>query len=137
MATTTRLITVEEYGNLPDENGVRQELVEGELVEMPFPKLLHNLLVETIGDILKSFVRERRLGYVLRDNTGFVLRRNPDTVRGPDVSFVGQERMLTADVDGYLPGAPDLAVEIVSPSDRADAVRAKAREYIAAGSRIV
>lgn len=138
MATTTQRMTIEEFSALPDEPGVYYELVEGEVVRMPTPKPGHGLLVEAIGDILKAFVRERQLGYVLRDNNGFVLRQNPDTVRVPDVSFVRRERVLAIDVwKEYIAGAPDLAVEIASPGDRAEAMHAKAREYVAAGSRLV
>lgn len=138
MTTTTRLLTAEAFSELPDEPGVQHELMQGEVVRMPTPKPEHGLLVEAIGDILKAFVRGRQLGYVLRDNNSYVLHRNPDTVCVPDVSFVRRERLLGINVwEDYIPGAPDLAVEIVSPGDREDAVRAKAREYIVGGSRLV
>lgn len=138
MATTTRLLTVEEYGNLPDEDGVQHELVEGVLVEMPTAKPGCGLLMELIGNLLAAYVREHPLGYILRDNNGFVLQRTPDTVRISDIAYVQRERLLSINVwEDYISGAHDLAVEIVSPSDRANAVRAKARESIAAGSQLV
>ena len=70
--------------------------------------------------------------------TGFVLARDPDTVRGPDVAFVSQERLTgLEDPGGFPEGAPDLAIEIRSPHDRPGELRAKVADYLAAGSRQV
>ena len=69
--------------------------------------------------------------------TGFVLARNPDTVRGPDLSFISRERLKDLDDARFFSGAPDLAVEILSPSNRRGEMHAKVADYLAAGARLV
>jgi Uma2 family endonuclease len=138
MAVAQRLLTAEEYMALPDPLDTRFELVKGELVEVGFATAVHSWIIGTIYQLLFAFVRERNLGYVFGDGAGYVTTRDPDTVRGPDVSFVARGRLPTPGVpDGPWPFAPDLAVEMPSPSDRAGKVRAKALEYLAGGSRLV
>ena len=83
------------------------------------------------------FVRERQLGEVYAGDTGFLLRRNPDTVRAPDIAFVRQARLVDEPSEGYFPGAPDLAVEVVSPNDFAQDVERKVQDYLAAGTAMV
>jgi len=69
---------------------------------------------------------------------GFLLSRNPDTVRGPDVSFVRADRFNAEEAGrGYFRGAPDLAIEILSPSNRPGETHAKVADYLAAGARLV
>ena len=88
--------------------------------------------------MLMNFVQSRRLGVVQAGDTGFILARSPDTVRGPDVAFVTRERFeAVGRTAPPFPGAPDLAVEVLAPSDRPGAVQAKVGEYLAAGTRIV
>ena len=88
--------------------------------------------------MLMNFVQSRRLGVVYAGDTGFVLARSPDTVRGPDVAFVTRERFeAVGRTARHFPGAPDLAVEVLSPGDRPDAVQAKVADYLAAGTQIV
>jgi Uma2 family endonuclease len=93
-----------------------------------------NLLAE-----LTSFVRDRRLGATYAAETGFLLRRHPDTVRAADASFVAQERLDTLDMsdEGFFPGAPDLAVEVVSPSETYTSVEEKVTEWLHAGAQVV
>jgi Uma2 family endonuclease len=86
---------------------------------------------------LRRFVRPRRLGVVLAGDAGFVLRRRPDTVRAPDVAFVCRARIPNPPPDTFIEGAPDLAVEVLSPQDRAAAAARKAAEYLRAGTRLV
>jgi len=75
---------------------------------------------------------------VLSAETGFLLARRPDTVRAPDVAFVSAERLEQARTTrGFFPGPPDLAVEVLSPTDRAGEVHAKVADYLAAGTRLV
>ncbi|GBD21363.1 hypothetical protein HRbin28_01812 [bacterium HR28] len=132
------LLTAEELLELPEKPGVRYELHEGKLVEMPGAGALHNLIVGVVYRLLYAFVREHRLGLVFTDGAAFVLRRNPDTVRIPDVSVVRRERVPGGGIpEGFWPGAPDLAVEIVSPHDRAEEVHERVREYLGAGVRQV
>jgi len=94
--------------------------------------------VARISNLLSNFVGSRRLGVVYTGDTGFVLARQPDTVRGPDVAFLSNEREReTKDARPYIPGAPDLAIEVISPGDRTREVLGKVSDYLAAGSRLV
>lgn len=86
--------------------------------------------------MLEAFVAPRGLGEIFGE-TGFVLARNPDTVRGPDLSFVHRERLATLDEARFVEGAPDLAIEILSPSNRPSLIRGKVADYLAAGCRLV
>ena len=127
--------TEEDLLALPD-NDKRHELVAGRIVEEPLPSWLHDQVRQILEETLHRFVRDRRLGKV-RGECGFLLRRDPDTVRGPDISFVRRERLAGLDRKKFFRGAPDLAVEILSPSNRAGEVRAKVADYLNAGCRLV
>ena len=132
------LVTADELWEMPEVPGKILELVDGEVVELPGAGVLHNLIVNRAGELLRPFVRERDLGLVLTDGTGCVLRRSPDRVIVPDVFFISWERLPGARApEGYCPVPPDLAVEVVSPNDRAADVRDKVREYLEAGTRMV
>jgi Uma2 family endonuclease len=131
------LIIAEQLYELPDD-GLKYELLRGRLVSDPLPDRIHGRTVARISYLISNFVDSSRLGVVYTGGTGFVLARQPDTVRGPDVAFLSNEREReTENARPYLPGAPDLAVEVVSPSDRTREVLGKASDYLAAGSRIV
>jgi Uma2 family endonuclease len=133
-----QLLTAEEFWALPETPGARYELVRGELSELPGTGGKHGRLALWIGALLLRFVGERGLGVVSGDGTGYLLYRDPDLVRIPDVSFVARERVPAGGVpEGFWPFAPDLVVEIVSPNDRAEDVQGKVREYLAAGTRLV
>jgi Uma2 family endonuclease len=133
-----RLLTADDLVALPERPGIRYELHEGKLVEMPGAGALHNLLVGLVYRLLFAFVSQQRLGLVFCDGAAFVLRRNPDTVRIPDVSVVRRERVAAGGIpEGFWPGAPDLAVEIVSPHDRAEEVHERVRDYLGAGTQQV
>jgi len=114
----------------------RAELVRGEVIEMSPVGRPHGRIVLRLGSLLLAHVSPRNLGEAGTE-VGFVLARNPDTVRAPDVSFVSTARLASAPADGFFPGAPDLAVEVLSPEDRASEIQEKTREYLAAGSRLV
>jgi Uma2 family endonuclease len=130
------LWTVETYLRLP-QDGQRHELEAGILVAEPQPFPHHAQIQAQLASILREFVVERGLGVVLTE-TGYVLSRDPDTLRGPDVSFVRRERFDAEEARrSYLRGGPDLAVEILSPSNRPGEIRAKVAEYLAAGTRLV
>jgi Uma2 family endonuclease len=131
-----RPLTVEDLPWLAPEEG-RAELVAGTLVREPPPGEGHGGMAVDVVALLDPFVREHGLGRVFVES-GYVLASDPDTVRGPDVSFVSAERLATGARRGpYLVGAPDLAVEIVSPSDGWRQVAAKVAEYLAADGRAV
>jgi Uma2 family endonuclease len=116
----------------------RQELVGGRLYEMEAPGAEHGRVAMVIGGLLFAHVRARGLGTTFAAETGFQLASDPDTVRAPDAAFVCRERAdAVGSPDGYWPGAPDLAVEVTSPSDRASKVEAKALDWLDAGTRAV
>src|SRR5262245_55343272 len=129
-------LTLEEYLRIPDD-GRRHSLQAGLLIAEPQPFARHGQLQIPIGRPLAEFVDTRGLGVVLSES-GFLLWRNPDTVLGPDVSFVRSERFNADEAArGYIAGAPDLAVEILSPSNRPGDIHAKVADYLAAGSKLV
>ncbi|MCS7256985.1 MAG: Uma2 family endonuclease [Thermomicrobium sp.] len=133
-----RVLTAEDLETLPEQPGIRYELHEGKLVEMPGAGGIHAAIVVRLVLLLHQFVTSRRLGFVFGDGLGYILRRNPDTVRIPDVSVVRRERVPVEGIpEGFWPGAPDLAVEIVSPHDRAEEVHERVRDYLGAGTRLV
>lgn len=136
--SVTQLLTAEQLWALPGVPGKRYELVGGELVEVPGAGGLHGLLVKVFLRLLDPFVLAHRLGEVFADGVGYIIARGPDVVRIPDVSFIARERLPAGGIpEGFIPGAPDLAVEIVSPGDRAEEVYGKVREYLDAGARLV
>jgi Uma2 family endonuclease len=115
----------------------RCELIRGEFVEMSPTGFEHGRLAAEIAGVLRDFVKPRNLGVVTGAETGFVLERNPDTVRAPDVGFIRTERLPSKKMRGFFDGPPDLAVEILSPSDRASEVVAKVHDWLHAGCRSV
>ena len=130
-------ITAEQLYEMPDD-GIRRELLRGFLVAEPVPVRLHGRTIANIASLLKTFVKSTRSGVVYAADTGFVLARDPDTVRGPDVAFVTDQRERLAGSDApYFPGAPDLAIEVLSPSERVKEVLGIVSDYLAAGSRLV
>lgn len=132
-----RLMTADELFALPDDDH-RYELVERELRRMSSSGGEHGGLAMDFGSALGMHVREHRLGRVLAAETGFRLRANPDTVRAPDVSFVRREHLAGGKLPvGFLPFAPDLAVEVVSSNDTAEEVQGKIRDYLEAGTGLV
>lgn len=137
MATDLRTMTADELLAMPND-GIRRELVAGELREMTPAGWQHGRIAGTIASELGPYVRKHGLGAMATAEASFRLSADPDTVRVPDVSFVRRERLdAVGDTAGYWPGAPDLAVEVISPNDRYSEVKAKVREYLAAGTRMV
>ncbi len=138
MSTTTGRLTAEELWAMPDVPGKQLELVNGEIVTVSGAGVLHGLIVETVMHLLRQIVRAGNLGLVLPDNTGYLLRRDPDLVRIPDTSYVSWDRVPPEGIpQGFLPGAPDLAVEVVSPNDPAQEIFTKVHEYLETGTRMV
>ncbi len=116
----------------------RVELVRGEVITMAPAGAEHGELAMTLGAFIHAFVHKHRLGVVYAAETGFILARNPDTVRAPDVAFVAAERAAhQRGRAGFFEGPPDLAVEVVSPNDTAEDVEAKVLDYLAAGAKMV
>lgn len=134
MATQLHTMTADELLAMPDD-GIRRELVEGELVEMTPAGGDHGMIGMRLGWRLAQLAETENLGVVYNSETGFRLRRDPDTVRCPDVAFVSRARYQPA--RGVVDLAPDLAIEVVSPTDPYSDVRGKVDEYLAAGTAMV
>ncbi|MBI4520292.1 MAG: Uma2 family endonuclease [Gemmatimonadetes bacterium] len=130
------LLTADEFLRLPEEEGKRVELVRGRMVREPLPGGEHGVLVGELHARIAAHVRERGLGRALIE-CGFHLPGEPHTVRGPDVAVVSTERLPAETPRGFWQLAPDLAVEVVSPSDRWTKVLDKVHQYLEAGSRAV
>lgn len=94
----------------------------------------HGRIAHTLGRLIGNFVGENSLGIVTAAETGFILSRDPDTVRAPDVGFVSRDRAVDAPTRGFFPGPPDLAVEVLSPDDTATEVLAKVEDWLRAGT---
>ena len=134
MAETSTLITAEQLREMAQDQ--RVELVRGQLVEMPPRGWEEGTIVPLLVSWLVPFVMERKLGQV-NCGLGFILARNPDLVRGPDIALISAARLAGAPARGFFAGAPDLAVEVVSPLARVSEMQRKIREYLNAGSRLV
>lgn len=143
MSTTTQApptsvlpITAEEFLAQP-EDGRRTELVRGRIVEMLRPTSSHGYYCLNIGSILRDYVRTHDLGRVVSNDSGVQTLKGPDTVRGADVAFYSYSRVARGPLPtGYWP-APELVFEVRSPSDRWQAITAKAGEYLTAGVLVV
>jgi Uma2 family endonuclease len=134
--TRTVLLTAEEFAR--QYGGQYVELVEGVVKELPMPFPKHGKTCLTIGYLIADHVFKHDLGHVMSNDSFVQTRRGPDTVRGPDVSFYSYERLPRGEVpDGLLPVAPDLVVEVRSPSDTWTEIFAKVSEYLGAGIRAV
>lgn len=135
--TTEQRYTLAEYEQLPEEDGCRVELVEGRLVREPLPNAEHAWLTSELTGRIREHVRENQLGLTLAE-AGFVLADDPPTVRGPDVAFIAAEHLPAGGFPRvFWTVPPDLAVEIVSPSNTRAEIREKVLEYLAAGTRLV
>ena len=136
MNTAARLMTVDELWKLPDDN-LRHELVSGELRSMPLNGFNHGVVVSRLACLLGNHCHVNKLGGVT-GASGYILRRDPDTVRATDVAFVRSERLAAVGRPvNFWEGAPDLAVEVLSPSDTAEEVDDKVNEYLTAGTTLV
>src|SRR5436190_2459913 len=138
MTTALQLVTADDLLRMPDD-GWRYELVQGELRRMPLPGFRHGRIVSRIAAGLSNHVESNDLGIVVAAGTGFLLRQNPDEVRGADVAFISKARYEAASFseEKHFPGAPDLAVEVVSPSDTYSEVEEKVLAWLRAGARLV
>ena len=116
----------------------QHELIGGRLYEMEPPGAEHGYVAMLIARLLMGHVEAGDLGLVFASEVGFKLASDPDTVRAPDVAFVAKARADEIGIPrGYWPGAPDLAVEVVSPTDRHSKVEGKALHWLESGTRAV
>jgi Uma2 family endonuclease len=137
MTLQTRITTAENLARLPDD-AWRYELVRGELRKAPLAGHDHGRIGGNLAAELGYYIRKHKHGLVFLAETGFLLARDPDTVRASDMAFVAAERAGAAtSPQGYWPGAPDLAVEVISPGDSYAEVDEKTVDWLAAGARMV
>ena len=143
MAIAERAITVERFLELlalPEYQDSRLELVEGKLVEMSRTKRRHGVLASRLNARLAVYVESHNLGEVASNDAGFLLERGPygrDTLRGVDIAFVSKKHMLGPLDDEWYEVAPDLAVEIISPSNKAGDIQRKVTQLLNAGARLI
>jgi Uma2 family endonuclease len=132
----TTLMTADEFAQLADD-GMRHELVAGEVMAKMPPGGIHGAIAGRLVRRLLDWI-DAGAGSSAGVEAGFILAHDPDTVRAPDVAYVTSARIPSGGVpEGFWSLAPDLAVEIVSPSETADEVRDKIREYLQAGTSVV
>jgi Uma2 family endonuclease len=137
MTTTLQRSTASELFEMPDD-GFRYELVKGELRKMSPSGWEHGVVVVNITVLLGQYVKVNKLGSCGGAETGFKIASDPDTVRAPDLSFVSRERIPEGNASKkFFTGAPDLAVEVVSPGDTRREVNEKVADWLGAGARAV
>ncbi|HKI30328.1 MAG TPA: Uma2 family endonuclease [Gemmataceae bacterium] len=138
--TTTKRMTAEEFCDwvqLPENANKWFELVRGEVIELPSPRKIHGVVCVNVVTELNLYVRQRRKGYITSNDSGVILERDPDTVRGPDVALY-EDASKFADLHpkyGEVP--PRLAVEVLSPDDKAKHVTRKITDYLNNGVDLV
>ena len=137
MPHANRLLTAEEFGDLDLEDGYRYELVDGRVERVSPAKWRHGQIATRILFALEAHARAHHLGETVIP-TGFTLSRQPDTVREPDVAFIRSDCIPTEGLpDAFWPGAPDLAVEVLSSSDRRGRIQRKLDDYLSRGVTLV
>ena len=134
METINNLVTAAGLMDLQGDS-YRCELIRGEVIKMSPTGGKHGVIAHRIGRLLGNWAEQQGIGLVFAAETGFKLATNPDTVRAADVALVLNERIPATGIpDSFWDGAPDLAVEVLSPSDSASDVLDKVRDYLAAGA---
>ena len=133
--TMEQVVTGEELYEMGDIG--RCELVEGKVVRMSPVKPGHGRFEFRLAKHISDFVEANDLGEVMVGEVGVYVRREPDTVHGADILYISHERLERATPDSFLDVAPELVVEIMSPSDRWNEVKRKLREYLSAGVNVV
>ena len=139
IAVTPKRMTVAEFEQwqLSWDDASRYELWDGEVIEMAPAGDAHGAIGTQAGYLVMDYARRHGLGRTYMVETGFVLDEVRQRVLGPDVAFVSRERTTQPPQPGFFRGAPDLAVEVRSPSQSAREMDTKAEGYLAAGTRLV
>jgi len=133
MSTAAAALTVDEFLQLPPQDGVKRELIEGVVCEMPHAAMGHEIVKSTFLELLIPAALRSGVSRVFSE-TLFVL--DPETSVVPDVALVARDRLRNLDLSKNFPGAPDLAVEVVS-SETAGHLETKVRAYLRTGSKLV
>lgn len=139
-ASAKKLMTAEEFCDWvhqPEQDDRWFELVRGEVIELPPPIRPHGVVCLRVGYVLGDYTERRGFGYVTCNNAGVILERNPDTVRGPDVALYEDVNTFAELPSGYGEVPPRLAVEVLSPNDRANQVLRKINDYLRCGVGLV
>jgi Uma2 family endonuclease len=135
-ALPKHLLTAEEFAALPHE-GLRLELIRGEIVAMPPTFDDHGEIALRLAVLLGHYVLAHKLGRMYAAETGFLIAQNPDTVRAPDLAFIEATRVPPRGLPGWVRVIPDLVAEVISSGDRPSEVAEKARMWLDAGVRLV
>jgi len=134
---TLERVSLEEFQRLPEEDGRRVELSRGRLIREPRPGAEHGWLAGRVFRAVDAYVEEHGAGLVIFE-TGFLLNVEPPTVRGPDVAFIAEANLPSGGVpSGFWTVPPDLAVEVVSPSNTSEEMQEKVLQYLEADTRLV
>jgi Uma2 family endonuclease len=139
-AAATKPMTADEFFewvHRPDHTNRWFELVRGEVIELPAPTKRHGVVSANVVRILGNYAFQRRKGYVTSNDSGVILERDPDTVRGPDVALYEDAQTFAELHPKYGEVPPRLAVEVLSPSDRASQVMRKITDYLRTGVSLV
>ncbi len=137
---TTKLMTAEEFADWvdrPENENKYFELVRGEVIELPLPMKRHGTICMNTGSMLWVYTRQRGKGYVTANDAGVILERDPDTVRGPDIALYEDAQTFAELHPKYGEIPPRLAVEVLSPNDRADRMMRKVSDYLRSGVDMV
>ena len=135
-STPATLMTADEF--TARYANIHAELVKGIVKESPVPWPRHGKICSRIDRLIGNHVEAQDLGHVMCNDSWIRTGSNPDTVRGADICFFSYERQPKGELpEGLLPVAPDLVVEVRSPSDRWNVIFAKVGEYLTAGVRVV
>ena len=137
VASPPRLITAEDYLRMPDD-GRRTELRRGVIVSMNLPGFRHGEVCSNVLRLIGNYVADHRLGRTLSNDSGIITERNPDTVRGADVSYYSYQRMPKGQSPlGYAGASPEIVIEVVSPTNTRREIARKTGEYLNAGVNVV
>lgn len=134
LSTVQPPLSLEEYLALPDDDLYFDDVSRGRLVREPRPGNVHGSVVAEITYLLRAYLEHTSSGRIFTE-CGFVLNRSPLTIRGPDVAFVRTERLQST--ASLFDGAPDIAIEVVAPSNRAGELLQKVGEFLSADTQIV
>lgn len=139
MATATKLMTAEEFFEFVDHQDMDRhfELDEGVIFELPIPTHYHGFVCAMVVGILVQFARRRGRGHPCSNDSGFIVGRRPDSVRGPDVSFYDDTQTASEMDRKYTDRLPKLAVEVLSPSDKWGQVMRRINQILQAGVPLV